>query len=133
MPGRGIRAVAGPTLLLSLACSPADEPIQNPQRMPGASPFVYPETLWDDQVEGETVLMVHVTVQGSVDSAWVHESSGFAAFDAAAVAGARQLRFTPARQGTRRVPLWAKVPVRFVLDTTPDLGLTPPTFETRNE
>lgn len=120
-------------VLLMLACSPSDEPIDSPQRMPGPSPFVYPEELWDDQVEGETVLMVHVTVQGGVDSAFVHESSGFAAFDAAAVAGARQLRFTPARQGTRRVPLWARVPVRFVLDTTPDLGLTPSTFASRNE
>ena len=85
--------------------------------MPGSSPFEYPVALWDERVQGETLLLVHVTAVGDVDSAYVHTSSGVAALDSAAVAGALQLRFSPARQGNKRVPMWTKLPVRFSVDS----------------
>ncbi|HUG41759.1 MAG TPA: energy transducer TonB [Longimicrobiales bacterium] len=77
------------------------------------SPFRYPIALWDRRVEGETVLMVHVTDRGRVDSAYVLVSSGEVAFDSAALDGARELRFAPARRGQEPVSLWARLPVRF--------------------
>ena len=55
----------------------------------------------------------NVTDTGQVDSVEVMESSGVPAFDSAAVRGARDLRFSPARRGGKRIEVWAKVPVRF--------------------
>lgn len=85
--------------------------------MPGASPFAYPVELWDRGIEGESMLMVHVTERGAVDSAYVLTSSGFAEFDSAAVNGAHALQFTPARRGDERIAMWTRLPVRFSMDT----------------
>jgi TonB family protein len=91
--------------------------------MPGPTPFQYPLELWDLEVEGETLVMLHVTELGVVDSVYVDESSGFAGFDSAAVRGAMRLRFAPGRQGERRVDVWTRLPVVFQRDTTPKYGL----------
>ncbi len=97
-----------------------------PELIPDGTPFEYPAgELWDAQAEGETMLLVHVTERGDVDSVTVDASSGIEAFDSAAVRGAWQLRFSPARQAERRVPAWTRVPVRFRVDTLPQMG-TPP-------
>lgn len=109
-----------------LACNGPEEPIENPTPMPGASPFEYPLELWDNGIEGETMLMVHVTELGRVDSVYVLETSGFSEFDSAATAGARRLQFSAARQGDRRIGMWTKVPVRFAIDSTAD-AQAPPT------
>ena len=85
----------------------------DPAPLEGDSPFRYPIELWDRGVQGETVLMVHVTDMGRVDSAYVLLSSGQAAFDSAALAGSPALRFAPARRGDERVASWARLPVRF--------------------
>jgi TonB family protein len=47
-------------------------------------------------------------------------SSGYASFDSAAVAGARRLRFTPARRDGERIAVWAEVPVYFSKRPRPD-------------
>lgn len=96
-----------------------------PELIPDRSPFEYPVELWELQAEGETMLLVLVSERGDVDSVTVDVSSGMTAFDSAAVRGAWQLRFSPARQAERRVPAWTRVPVRFRMDTLPELG-TPP-------
>jgi TonB family protein len=90
--------------------------------MPNESPFEYPIDLWDRREQGETMLLVHVTETGDVDTVAVDVSSGLAAFDSAAVRGARRLRFSPARQGDRRIPAWTRVPVRFQVDTVGAMG-----------
>ena len=77
------------------------------------SPFRYPIGEWDADVEGEAILMVHVTDMGDVDSVYVLESSGRPALDSAALAGARELEFAPGRRGEERIDMWAKLPVRF--------------------
>lgn len=132
MPGPAA-ARRGPLslLLLSLAllgaCTAEHESIiQQPEIISVESPFRYPVSLWDDGLEGETLVMVHVTETGGVDSVYVLESSGEVAFDSAAVHGARDLRFTPGRRDERRVSMWAKVPVRFHMgDGTPQAGAMP--------
>lgn len=91
----------------------SDEPLQQPSPLFETAPFEFPLALWDRGVEGETVLMIHITPTGAVDSAYVYRSSGHAPFDSAALAGAHSLRFTPGKRGDRRVDLWAKLPVRF--------------------
>jgi TonB family protein len=69
---------------------------------------------------------VRVTEEGAVDSVYVLESSGQAAFDSAAVHGALDLRFHPGRKDERRVAMWARLPVRFHLsDPVPQAGAMP--------
>jgi TonB family protein len=100
---------------LLLACG-AEPPLEEPIPLTHDSPFRYPIELWDAGIEGETLLRVRVTRTGGVDSAYVDVSSGHAQFDSAAVAGARDLRFAPARQGDKRIDAWVRFPVRFVQD-----------------
>jgi TonB family protein len=114
-------------------CARGDEPSEAPVPMPGNSPFAYPLELWDQKVEGQTMLMVLVSELGTVDSAFVHERSGFAEFDSAALAGVKQMRFSPGRQGDRRIAMWTKLPVKFQLDTVPGVGLARPPAGTRND
>ena len=110
--GNGRRAASVAVAIAAGACV-SDEPVQQPTPLFEGAPFEFPMALWDRGAEGETILMVHITPVGTVDSAYVHESSGYAQFDSAAIAGAHLLRFTPGRRGDRRVDMWARLPVRF--------------------
>lgn len=107
--------VAGGAVAVGWLAGEGEVVATSPVPLPLESPFRYPIALWDRRAEGETILMVHVTDVGRVDSAYVLLSSGEAAFDSAAVAGSRGLRFSPARRGDDRVASWARLPVRFRL------------------
>lgn len=120
-------------LALALPGCLSDEPIQQPTPLFETPPFEFPVELWDRGVEGETVLMIHITPTGSVDSAYVWQSSGYAPFDSAALAGASQLRFTPGRRGEKRVKLWAKLPVRFSREGAAAGGMRVPPPDSREE
>ena len=98
--------------LVACAACAGDAEIDQPSPL-GEVPIVYPLSLWDQDIEGETLLRVRVTDTGAVDSVEVVESSGHAAFDSAAIAGARELRFEPARRDGKRIRVWARVPVHF--------------------
>lgn len=111
---------------LLLGCG-AEGEIEQPKPLFGEVPIEYPLHMWDQDMEGETVLRVRVGDTGVVDSVEVVRSSGYPAFDSAAVEGARDLRFTPARQGGERIEVWAQVPVRFSKKPRPDtLGIRSP-------
>ena len=107
-----------------LACGGSAEngEVQEPVPMPDPSPIEYPIALWDQRVEGETEVLIHVNEVGDVDSVQVSRPSGHAAFDSAAIRGTRRLRFSPGRHGDRRVAMWLRVPVRFSQDSTAALG-----------
>ena len=96
---------------LGAGCA-GDQQIERPTPL-GEAPIEYPLALWDQDVEGETLLRVRVTDTGAVDSVEVLQSSGHTAFDSAAIAGALELRFQPARRNGRRIEVWAEVPVHF--------------------
>lgn len=116
MAGRRARHVSGLIILaafLVVAACGGDAPVTDPEVLTLESPFRYPIELWDADVEGAVIVMVHVTDVGEVDSLYVLEGSGFPAMDSAAVAGVRQLEFAPGRRGDRRIAMWAKLPVRF--------------------
>ncbi len=104
--------------LAFVACGGDDAPLVHPAAIEAPSPFRYPVTLWDRGVQGETLILVHVTKAGAVDSAKVSKSSGRDAFDSAAVEGAFKLRFVPAHRGGDSVAMWVKLPVRFSRDST---------------
>jgi TonB family protein len=93
-------------------CS-GDQEIESPSPLSASVPIDYPLDLWDQGIEGSSMLKVRVTDLGNVDSVVVMESSGYDAFDSSAVRGARTLRFSPARQGDKRIEVWAHVPVHF--------------------
>lgn len=97
-----------------------DQEIERPAALYGEVPIEYPIDLWDQDIEGETLLKVRVTDTGTVDSVVVVESSGHQAFDSAAIAGAREIRFRPARKGGERIEVWASVPVHFSKRPRPD-------------
>ncbi len=93
-------------------CS-GDQEIESPSPLSASVPIDYPLDLWDQGIEGSSMLRVRVTDLGAVDSVVVLESSGYPAFDSSAVRGARTLRFKPARRGDKRIEVWAHVPVHF--------------------
>lgn len=112
-------------LLFVVACGAVEEevPIEPPQVLSDSAPFEYPLELWDQKISAQTVLLLKVSELGTVDSVMVGTSSGYDQFDSAAVHGARVMKFTPGRQGERRVAMWTKLPVRFARDTAPPMGI----------
>jgi TonB family protein len=114
--------VIGAVLLaaaLTWSCGGEGE-VEQPAPLYGDIPIDYPIQLWDQDMEGETLLRVRVTDTGTVDSVEVLNSSGQEAFDSAAVVGVKELRFRPARRRGKRIEVWAKVPVHFSKRPRPD-------------
>jgi TonB family protein len=118
---------SGPRFLLLAAlvagCA-GDQEIERPAPLYGDIPIDYPIELWDSDIEGQTLLRVRVTEMGQVDSVVVMESAGHAAFDSAAIAGARNLRYQPARRNGKRIVVWAEVPVHFSKRPRPDSAVS---------
>jgi len=81
--------------------TPAAPPDQEPPVALNADlPIQYPPRLFDRRVEGDVVLRLFVDSTGRVipESSRVGESSGYPALDSAALAGAKKLRYAPARR-----------------------------------
>lgn len=100
---------------LAAGCAREEVPQTPPRQLSAASPFHYPEELWDARVEGETTLRLYISERGGVDTVRVEKTSGYAGFDSAAVRGVADLRFEPARRGDETVGAWVLLPVRFDL------------------
>jgi TonB family protein len=85
--------------------------------MSDAVPFRYPIELYQQRIEGDVTLRIHVDSNGAVvaDSIRVAESSGHPLLDAAALQGAPALLFRPARLDGRAVALTVLFPVKFRL------------------
>jgi TonB family protein len=113
------RDIALAAVIAALGCGGEGE-IEQPTPLFAEVPIEYPLHMWDQDMEGETTLRVRVNDLGAVDSVEVIESSGYASFDSAAVAGARDLRFNPARRDGKRITVWAEVPVHFSKRPRPD-------------
>ena len=108
------RARCAAALLAAGIVGCGSEPeIEVPSPLSTSISIQYPLELWDQGIEGRSVLRVRVTDRGGVDSVVILESSGHAAFDSAAVRGVRALRFTPTRRDGKAIEAWAQVPVQF--------------------
>jgi TonB family protein len=83
-------------------------------------PFRYPASLFFQRIEGDVTLKLYIDSTGRVvaESTAVVQHSGYPAFDTAAVEGAAQLLFRPARRGDRRVGLTVLFPVKFKMPPT---------------
>ena len=109
---RAATTLAALVTLTLIACSqpddgvvsmPPDQPAADRKELPPValnanSPIEYPRGLFDQGIEGTVLLKLYVDAAGSMvpDSSQVFESSGYPALDSAALAGAGQLRFSPA-------------------------------------
>jgi len=111
-------------LLLLAACERGPVP-ETPPRQLSASPFEYPEELWDAQVEGQTTLRLFISDQGTVDTVRLEKTSGYTAFDSAALSGGRSLRFRPATRGGKAVAAWFLLPVKFELNPADSAAAAP--------
>ena len=100
-----------------LGCGGSDE-MEEPTPLYGEIPIEYPLDLWDADVGGVTLLRVRVTEMGVVDSVEVLEGSGYPGLDSAAVRGALELRYNPARKNGERTTVWAKVPIHFTKEVS---------------
>ncbi len=106
-------------LVAAFSCGGESE-IEQPIPLLDEMTIDYPLSLWDQAIEGETLLRVLVTEGGSVDSVEIFESSGYRAFDSAAVAGVVDLRFNPANQDGKSIRVWVTLPVQFSKHPLPD-------------
>ena len=73
----------------------------------------YPAILRDASIGGTVSVYFFVDEEGVVRDRRLHESSGYPALDAAALAVADVFRFSPALNRDRRVPVWVALPIRF--------------------
>ncbi len=91
---------------------PAEEP---PVALNADVPIAYPPGLYDRNVDGEVLLRLYIDSAGKLvpESTRVAESSGYAAFDSAAVSGAPQLTFAPAKRHGLPVATAFVQPVEF--------------------
>lgn len=90
-------------------------PDELPALLTADLPFRYPASLYTRKVQGNVTLKLFIDRDGRVlaDSTRVDEPSGFAAFDSAAIRGARELRFVPAKLHGEPLPMSILFPVYF--------------------
>jgi len=73
----------------------------------------YPPILRDAGIGGEAVLWFFIDETGSVVKTQVFRSSGYEKLDLAAVQVAGFMRFSPAMNRDRTVPVWVQLPISF--------------------
>ena len=85
------------------AVAPPD--LEPPVAVNADAPVSYPPALFDQRIEGDVLLRLFVDSTGAVvpESTRVMETSGYPALDSAALAGARELRYAPAKR--RGIPV----------------------------
>lgn len=93
----------------------AERPDEMPVMLNTELPFRYPVALYAEQVQGNVELRLYVDSTGVVrpESTMVQTSSGHGALDSAAVQGASELRFVPAKKNGVPMPVSVVFPVYF--------------------
>ncbi len=86
-----------------------------PVAVNAVSPIEYPADLLNQQIEGRVLLRLYVDSVGTLvpDSSRIAESSGHPTLDSAALAGARDLKFSPALHRGRPIAVSFLQPVLF--------------------
>ncbi len=111
-------------LASALVCPPApaqEHPAQDPPPPPSltkrpvllhpAEP-IYPPEAWEQDIEGDVVLLLWVDAQGRTEAAEVLSTPGHG-LETAALVAAKQLRFSPAEVDGRPVPVKIRYTFRF--------------------
>lgn len=98
-------------------------PDEAPKMLNKQLPFHYPPTLFAQKVQGNVTLRLFVDRDGRVrpESTQVVETSGYTAFDSAAVRGSQELRFVPAKTRGEPQAVTILFPVYFRYPGAPPL------------
>lgn len=101
----------------------AQHPDEAPKMLNKELPFHYPPTLFAQRVQGNVTLRLFLDRDGRVrpESTQVVESSGYTAFDSAAVRGSQELRFVPAKTRGEPQAVTILFPVYFRYPGAPPL------------
>ncbi len=107
-PARSIRQSAE-------ALIPSVSPELVPVMLNETSPFFYPPSAWEQRIQGNVTLRLHVDANGRPvrDSTAVARTSGVPSLDSAAVSGASKLRFRPARRDGVAIGVSLLFPVHY--------------------
>jgi protein TonB len=100
------------------------QPDEKPHMVNGEMPFHYPGSLYALKRQGNVTLRLYVDATGQTvpESTRVEEPSMYKAFDSAAVAGARDLRFVPAKLHGEPMGMTILFPVYFRHPEAPPLA-----------
>ena len=90
-------------------------PDEMPQLLNNELPFRYPAALYTRRVQGDVTLRLFIDGDGRVlpDSTRIETPSGYALLDSAALAGAADLHFVPAKRHGEPMSMSILFPVRF--------------------
>jgi TonB family protein len=99
------------------------QPDERPLMVNSELPFHYPGALYARKLQGNVTLRLFVAESGQTvpESTRVEETSGHTAFDSAAVAGSRDLRFIPAKLHGEPMGMTVLFPVYFRHPEAPPL------------
>ena len=111
----GVCACRGSTPQSDAQTSQAPPESEAPVALNPDVPIAYPPALFEQKVEGDVTLRLFVDSTGKLapESTRVAEPSGYPALDSAALAGATQLRFAPAKRHGVAVATAFLQPVEF--------------------
>lgn len=87
--------------------------LRNPREVQAVLERQYPPVLRDAGVEGSVGVWIHIDAEGRVLETRLDRTSGFDAFDRAAVRVVDRMRFSPAYNREQRVPVWVSLEIRF--------------------
>lgn len=92
-----------------------------PELLNDSLPFDYPVGLYLQLIDDSVTLRLHVDEFGAPvpESTVVERGAKYAQFDSAALTGARELRFRPARRKGKAIPYTVLFPIQFRVPTLP--------------
>jgi TonB family protein len=101
----------------------ATRPDEPPKMVNKELPFHYPAALFARKVQGNVTLRLFIDRDGRVraESTQVIESSGYSAFDSAAIRGSQELQFVPAKTHGEPQAVTFLFPVYFRFPGAPPL------------
>jgi periplasmic protein TonB len=76
----------------------------------------YPPLLRDAGIGGKVLLWFFINEQGAVVKTQLKETSGYAQLDEAAAKVATIMRFSPAQNHDKKVPVWIEIPILFQIN-----------------
>ncbi len=129
LPTMRLSHVLAACVLITAACPSADttkqamdaltaagqKPDELPVMLNQELPFRYPDKLYASKVQANVVLRIYIDSTGAVwpDSTLVLKSSGYPELDSAAVQGAPELHFVPAKFQKQPIGVDIQLPVYF--------------------
>ena len=103
--------------LVLTACVTGPDEIVRPASRADSPSLPYPAVAKRLEQQGVVRLRVEVLASGNAGEVRLHQSSGFATLDAAAIEGVKKSRFNPARtRSGRAVKSWVDLPIKYVLE-----------------